>query len=199
MLYDFTDELCNKDRSWARGGQRFLEQFSTSAQETRVGLYVLVHSNESQYAIYDRNGDGRIVVGANSVGVKYGKFEQGFLARRFTDHKHFHRKLEDGSEEVDIFASVLRYALVLDLSDINLAPANPAAVFESYWNAMLESALKAKGWVASNQSAQSESRHIVSGVAWTALRSELAAFAPALGRCIRDAAAVLVRARQPQV
>lgn len=192
-LRDFTDELRSNDRSWARGGRRFLEQFSSAAQDARVGLYVLVHENVSEHAVYDRNGDGRVLVQPSALGLKYGKFEQGFLSRRFEDHKHFHRKLPGGSEEVDIFASVLRYALVLDLSEIDLSPANVAAVFEPYWNAMLESALLAKGWVTRGQSSQSESRFIVSGVAWQALRSELAAAVPGLAQRIRDAAEVLAR------
>jgi|GEM_PF-4181777 len=192
-LHDFTDELRNNERNWARGGRRFTEQFSSAAQETRIGLYVLVHENESEHAIRDRNGDGRVLVEPKALGVKYGKFEHGFLSRRFTDHRHLHRRLPDDSEEADIFASVLRYALVLDLSDIDLGPANAAAVFESYWNAMLESALCSKGWVTLGQSSQSESRHIVPGVSSQALRSELAAAAPALAQRILAAAGVLAR------
>lgn len=193
-LLDLTDELRNAELSWARGGRRFFEQFSTAAQDTRVGLYVLIHENDSDYAVYDRNGDGRVLIAPNSLGVKYGKFEQGFLSRRFTDHKHLHRKLPDGSEEIDIFANVLRYALVLDLSEIDLRPANPAAVFESYWNPMLESVLSAKGWITRGQSSQSESRLIERGVSWQTLRDELFATAPGLANRIKDAAAVLARA-----
>ncbi|WP_437895187.1 hypothetical protein [Sorangium sp. So ce124] len=192
-LRDLTDELRNAERSWARGGRRFLEQFSSAAQQTQVGLYVLVHENASEHAIYDRNGDGRLLINPNAIGVKYGKFQNGFLSRRFTDHKHLHRRRPDGSEEVDVFASVLRYALVLDLSEIDLGPANAAEVFEPYWNAMLESVLARKGWLTIGQSWQSESRHVEPGVAWESVRNELDARAPSLAQRIRDAAAVLAR------
>jgi hypothetical protein len=192
-LHDFTAELQSADRTWERGGRRFFAQFSQRAQETRVGLYVLIHQNQSPFAIYDRNGEGRLLVDAHSLGVKYGKFEHGFLSRRFEDHKHLHRKLDDESEESDIFASVLRYALVLDLSDIRLQPASPAAVFEPYWNAMLEAVLLRNGWVVPEQSARSESRRIGPGVTWQAVRDELLAAASDLDNRIRAAAEVLAQ------
>lgn len=193
-LHDFTDELRRADRSWTRGGRRFVEQFSSEAQHTQVGLYVLVHENASDHAIYDRNGDGRLLIQANALGVKYGKFQGGFLLRRFTDHKHLHRRLPDDTEQPDVFASVLRYALALDLSDIDLGPANPAEVFEPYWNAELESRLARQGWLTPGQSWQSESRQIERGVAWESVRDELAGHAPHLSARIRDAAAILARA-----
>jgi len=132
-------------------------------------------------------------VDSNAIGVKYGKFEPGFLLRRFVDYKHFHRRLPCGFEDDHIFPSVLRYALVLDLSDVVLGAANPAAIFESYWNPMLEAALRAKDWVVPQQSSRSESRQIVRGVAWQEVRDELAAVAPQLMTRILEAAEVLAR------
>jgi hypothetical protein len=146
-LHDFSEELARPGRAWDRSGKKFFAQFDRATQDARVGLYVLVYQNDSHFAVYDRNRDGRRIIDRDSIAVKYGKFEEGFLKRRHEDYVHLHRRLDDESEEAGIFVAILRYALVLDLSDIQLRPASAAAVFEPYWNAMLEAVLVKNGWI----------------------------------------------------
>lgn len=102
-------------------------EFATAQQ----GLYAFAFRNDDPDHVYDKNGDGVIIIRARGASMKPGKFEQSFHTRIANCDHHLHRKRTDGTLEQSMWECFIG-GFVLDLSDLSaVAPA--ARIFEAYW------------------------------------------------------------------
>lgn len=79
------------------------------------GVYLMLVHNDSDAPIYDRNGDGVLLVKPFGYMLKSGKFEGGLAARMMQNFVHFHCRFPGGREEGSIFPSVLKLLLVHEM------------------------------------------------------------------------------------
>lgn len=85
-----------------------------------AGLYILYFENNGD-AVHDKNkgwregGPGKMVIVKKGASLKPGKFEGGFVRRRYQDADHLHRRRNDPFGRT--FVECLKLAFVVDLTE----------------------------------------------------------------------------------
>lgn len=161
-MIDVTAELRAAHIDWTRRGQALRSQFSPRVQAMKWGLYAELFDNSSASdPIWDRNKSKKApIIFANTVALKYGKFECGLAERNRENWWHLHRRPPNSAPQIRIFPGVLLLALVFDMTAVDLGGPNPARVFESYWNECIECFLVRRRFLHPNQKGSCETRNL---------------------------------------
>jgi len=184
-LFDLTDDLArinfDNKKSWE----------TSSLIDIKNGLYLMLFVNSSDHEVRDKNINkktgaiGKTIVQSNSMSIKYGKFEAGFIPRMQGYSQHLHR-LPDLN--LKIFPQIVQKCYCLDLTPmIRLAPRfNPAAIYESLWNRCLHLYFKDQGILLEDQNMRSEYRFLKSSCSTKMHDFVEKTFLESIGRSIDD-------------
>jgi hypothetical protein len=75
---------------WTLRGRAFASQFEGRVEAVR-GVYAHIDTNSSRFPIYDKNGQGKVIVFGSTTALKFGKFLGGVPGRMLQNYGHFHR------------------------------------------------------------------------------------------------------------
>jgi hypothetical protein len=122
MITDVTMTLKRAHIPWQKSVREIESFFDPWLRQTTRGLYIQYFENNGTQPVYDKNRgfrDGRrgaLVVHAQGMSIKSGKFERGFLRRRKQDADHLHHIRAEKLGET--YRSCLKFAFLLDLTDL---------------------------------------------------------------------------------
>lgn len=165
-ILNFTAAFKNSEISWKKDKEEFAGQFEHWIRDVKWGLYVATHFNDSNFPIYDRNGDGHKVVPENGYNLKYGKFQDGAPKRFRQNCEHCHRRRPDGTEAPASYADTLQLLLVLDLTGSmpTAGEPNPAEIYEKHWNRQIRAYLFGQGLIRADTPPRFEAKFVTRNI-----------------------------------
>ncbi len=125
------------------------------------GVYAHLDMNSSELPIYDKNGQGKVIVFGSTMALKSGKFVGGLPGRMLQNYDHFHRRLPDGTPEEGIFPAVLTCLFVLDLTHRRHDEIRP---IETTWNRSIRAELKNRGLIHAQHRSRAESVNLARAI-----------------------------------
>jgi len=169
LTTDFT-RISNSD--WKLPISNLKTKFSPGIVSIKDGLYLMIISNPHKQDVYDNNSKPKVVIKAESISVKAGKFTNGIINRRkddFGTHLHY---TNAGTKHI-LGSSTVNLLYVINLSSAHFITSKTADCFETMLTQSIQKELDAKSWDAHTTSKRTEWRHIKAGVPVTSLISVL--------------------------
>ncbi len=149
---------------WTLRGRAFAGQFDGRGDGPGSGVrgvYAHLDMNSSELPIYDKNGQGKVIVFGSTMALKFGKFVGGLPGRMLQNYDHFHRRLPDGTPEEGIFPAVLTCLFVLDLTHRRHDEIRP---IETTWNRSIRAELKNRGLIHPQHRSRAESVNLARAI-----------------------------------
>ena len=147
-------------------------KFSPGIVSIKDGLYLMIISNPHKQDVYDNNSKPKVVIKAESISVKAGKFTNGIINRRkddFGTHLHY---TNAGTKHM-LGSSTVNLLYVINLSSTHFITSKTADCFEKMLTQSIQKELDAKSWDAHTTSKRTEWRHIKAGVPVASLKKVL--------------------------
>jgi hypothetical protein len=132
--------------------------------QCKEGLYVFLFDNPSLLSVFDANPKPKIVVHAQGMSLKPGKFEQTLVERLGNYNWHLRETLNQGAFR-HVFYDCFVSGYVLDLSSASTCFC-AARVFERYWIEGVNLFLRRNNLLLEKQVARAEWRYL-QRASWT--------------------------------
>tara|TARA_B110000285_G_C14928077_1_gene516003 strand:+ start:293 stop:874 length:582 start_codon:yes stop_codon:yes gene_type:complete len=170
---DLTTEFSRISNSdWKLPMRKLNTKFTSSVASIKDGLYLMIISNPHKQDVYDDNSKPKVVIKANSISVKAGKFTNGIINRRkddFGTHLHY---TNAGTKHM-LGSSTINLLYVIDLSSAHFITSKTADCFEKILIQSMQKELDIRKWDAHTTSKSTEWRHIKARVPLASLKKVL--------------------------
>ena len=170
---DLTTEFSRISNSdWKLPMSILKTKFSSPVAIIKDGLYLMIISNPHKQDVYDDNSKPKVVIKADSISVKAGKFTNGIINRRkddFGTHLHY---TNAGTKHM-LGSSTINLLYVIDLSSAHFITSKTADCFEKILIQSIQKELDIRKWDAHTTSKSTEWRHITARVPVSSLKKVL--------------------------